>query len=106
MRRQQIAGPGGWAGRRDGEGRATGKQPAARRERWSVRTSPSHLFLPLRQLVQARAPRFGMWADGTDGDIARPDEGSWGEAMSDRGPPLAATVKLVVRRRLPEGWSS
>jgi hypothetical protein len=24
-------------------------------------TSPSHLFLPLRQAVQARAPRFGMW---------------------------------------------
>ncbi len=24
-------------------------------------TPPSHLFLPLRQAVQARAPRFGMW---------------------------------------------
>ena len=106
MRRQQIAGPGGWAGRRDGEGRATGKQPAARRERWSVRTSPSHLFLPLRQLVQARAPRFGMWAAATGGGAPRPEGESCGDSISDRGPPFAAVLKLVVRRRLLDGVSS
>ena len=106
MQGEQLAGPGGWAGRRDGEGRGTGKQPAARRERWSIRTSPSHLFLPLRQLVQARAPRFGMWAAATDEDAPWPEGESCGEAISDRGPPFAAAVKLVVRRRLVEGVSS
>ena len=69
-------------------------------------TSPSHLFLPLRQLVQARAPRFGMCADGTEEGGAWAGE-SWGDAISDRLPLRAGDVlKLVVRRRLPLGWSS
>ncbi len=67
------------------------------------RTSPSHLFLPLRQFVQARAPRFGMWEGGTGG-APWPAGDSCGDAISDRLPwPL---LKLVVRRRFPLGWSS
>ena len=71
------------------------------------RTSPSHLFLPLRQFVQARAPRFGMCADGTAGPIpCAPDAESCGDAISVRLPWPFGEVKLVVRRRLPLGWSS
>ena len=82
-----------------------------RRAAWEVNeekrlASPSHLFLPLRQLVQARAPRFGMCADGTEEGGAWAGE-SWGDAISDRLPLRAGDVlKLVVRRRLPLGWSS
>ena len=69
-------------------------------------TSPSHLFLPLRQLVQARAPRFGMCEDGTE-DEPWAGDASCGEPMSERAPFMAAAaVKLVVRRRFPLGWSS
>ena len=73
-----------------------------------VRTSPSHLFLPLRQLVQARAPRFGICADGTDDGEGWAADWSWGDAISDRLPLRRGDVlKLVVRRRLPLGcWSS
>lgn len=76
-------------------------------------TSPSHLFLPLRQLVQARAPRLGMWADPPPpgvGGAASPDADSLGEPISDRAGPLGAgppapAAKLAVRRRLPLGCS-
>jgi hypothetical protein len=36
--------------------RAEGKGRGAK-----IRTSPSHLFLPFRQAVQALAPRLGIW---------------------------------------------
>ena len=60
-----------------------------------VRTSPSHLFLPLRQLVHARAPRFGMCDGGTFAGRPCPPDGSCGEDISDRPPlPFALVVKL------------
>ena len=58
--------------------------------------SPSHLFFPLRQAVQARAPRFGMCAGvvGDGGDSPAP--------VGDSSAPLlaAAVEMLCVRRRL------
>ena len=60
--------------------------------------------MPLRQLVHARAPRLGMWAE-PERALAAAEAESWGEAMSDRAP-LKEVLKLVVRRRLPLGWSS
>ena len=78
-------------------------------------TSPSHLFLPLRQFVQARAPRLGIWDEegavpAGVGGAARPDADSFGEPISDRAGPLGAgwlpgLAKLSVRRRLLFGCS-
>lgn len=73
------AGPGGLGGAaRDGIGRLT---------------SPSHLFFPLRQAVQARAPLLGMCiAVGV-----RPAEVSWGDwAIA----PFAVEMERLVLRRL------
>ena len=100
-------GPGGRAGREGGQtarGRERLSRAAGGRGEYKGLASPSHLFLPLRQLVHARAPRLGMWAE-PERALAAAEAESWGEAMSDRAP-LKEVLKLVVRRRLPLGWSS
>ena len=56
------------------------------------RTSPSHLFLPFRQAVHARAPRFGMCDAGVGGCIDADDV--WGECI------VPFVLTLCVRRRL------
>lgn len=50
-------------GRSTGPGGRAGLSVTGRGGGQDRRTSPSHLFFPLRQAVQARAPRLGMWTD-------------------------------------------
>ena len=57
---------------RDGGKRAQG--------RYKRLTSPSHLFLPFRQFVQARAPLFGMCTGEDEGGGAG-ELGSWAGGM-------------------------
>ena len=62
-------------------------------------TSPSHLFFPFLQAVQALAPRFGMCDDGCEEDAGRgcgdPSAKIW---LTCWFIPLAL-VMLAVRRR-------
>ena len=65
--------------------------------------SPSHLFFPLRQAVQARAPRLGMcdWL-GCDGESC-----CWGMPCGGAGPPMrwaAMLASLPFWRRRLLGW--
>lgn len=62
-------------------------------------TSPSHLFFPFLQAVQALAPRFGMFAGGWDGEgCADPAAGIWDMFCSCAG-------RMVFVRRRFEGTS-